>query len=255
MPDELNELKAPTPPSEEPKDDLSGLKNKNFELIGEQKRLKQSLAEREALLQKVTDVLGTVDPESLAALKASQEREKEAAARMESEISKAAAEVERKYGEQISQLAKQLNDKEQFILGKAKEEALSQVFQESGGLEFDFFKACLATRFSVEYAEEANGNGVPTYRVESIKDKSGKTILIDGEIAKPEQVLDKMRRGEFGQPLSALFVQNRSTGAGLPNGVANGKGVVTYKRSQQAVILQQPGMAARMIAGEVVFED
>jgi hypothetical protein len=260
MPDEILDESKTTETTESTTsqpDPIEGLKNKNYALIGEQKTLKAKLAEQQALLNRVTEVLGTLDPDALAAIKQAQENERTAQERLEQELSRKEAETAKQYQDQIKALSERVTQSQQVLVQKAQDEALQQLFKNSAGNDFDSFKALLATKFKIEYVEDGvNDYGLPVYRIDSIKEKTGKAILIAGEVATPEDILSKARKGEYGTPLASVFVAyNQSTGMGLPVGTTNRQGVITYPRSQQATLMQQPGMADRILKGEVAFED
>jgi len=254
MPDELQtEIPANNPPPESPgqKEDVSGLKKKIEELIGQTKKLKE---ERDQIF----DIFGTKDPETLKEFKESQKRNQEIQARIAQEISEKTSTLKNEYEQKLATERAEKEQRDLQLRSLLQDEQLRQLFEATGGRDYQAFKALLATQFRVVYKEaEIRHDGVPTYQIESIVDAKGVPIYSGKEQAKPSEILVKARMGEYGDVLKAAFLPyNQSSGGGLPTNGMNGSGIVSYPRSEQAKLLAQDRtgeIAQRIGQGKITF--
>lgn len=239
-------------------EDVTGLKNKNAELLNEKKQWQSKYRELETQFQSIVGILGTTNPEALQEFKSSVEQERQKRIDAEKERSQIESQVTSRYQSQILELSQQISEKDRLIQQKAQSDALQSLFKSNAGEEYESFSALLSTKYKVEYEEYGTDlSGLPQYRVKAILQRNGDPIFYDGKEAKPEEFLLKARQGEYGSVLSATFTPwNQSNGGILPKGVTGSNGVIRYPRSQKATMLAKDfdGSFERKIRnGEIEF--
>lgn len=266
MADDINEINSTSEPtaSDIPDthdtEDVTGLKNKVAELLGEKKQWQAKHRDLEVQFQAMVGILGTKDPDALRDFKDSVEQERQKRIEAEKAKSEIESQVSGRYQSQIAELNQRMTEKERLITQKLQSDALRSLYSANAGEDYDSFNALLGTKFKVEYEENGvDFNGLPQYKVKSILQRNGDPLFFDGKEAKPEDVLLKARQGEYGQALSATFTPwNQSSGGALPKGIVNGNGVVRYPRSQRSQMLARDfdGSIRRQIANkEIEFYD
>ncbi len=231
-----------TPPKPAP-DDLSGLKNKRDELLGEVKEWKTKHSDLDRQLKTVTEILGDISPDSLEKLKRSEEDYKRSKSESDRLLSEERAKLANQYEPQIKDLSSKLEQQQKLLEQKLQSDALRSLHGANQGKEFPLFCAMLNTLFNVEYEQSGMEGQIPQYKTAKINNKDGTPIFIDGKPATPEDIIMKIRQGEYGQAIASCFPDwNQTNGGILPHQTTNGNGktVKTYPRAQKALMLADP---------------
>lgn len=246
----LNDAIPPDPAPQN--DNLEGLKNKRDELLGEVKEWKNRHNDLDRQLRAVTEILGDISPESLEKLKRSEEDYKRTKTESDRLLSEERAKLVNQYEPQIKDLSSKLEQQQKLLEQKLQSDALRSLHGANQGKEFPLFCAMLNALFNVEYEQSGMDGQIPQYKTAKINNKDGTPIFIDGKPATPEDIIMKIRQGEYGQAIASCFPDwNQTNGGILPHQTINGNGktVKTYPRSQKPLLLADPKLNAEIRKG------
>lgn len=240
------EIDVSSLPDQLPTEDVRGLKSA-FEKL---KKELSALKEKARAAEQYQKALDNISPEEAAKLKESIEKQRQ----LEEEIARIRSETEstlrRDFETQLAALSQRAQEEAQRRQELEKRVTIERYFNRSGGRsgEFDTFYQTIANR--LEYDPQ-------TGSVTRILDSNGKPIYENGKPITPEEFMIKARQGHFGAMLQSAFEPyNKSSGAGLPSGVAGSDGVVYYHPDQINEILKADpyGAPAKIAKGLIQFK-
>lgn len=257
-----------TPPNPPIDNDVSGLKKKNEELLGEKKQLQSQFQEiqgkygdLERQFNQITEILGDTSPQALENFKSAEEKRQAAKIESDRQLAQVRSELEGQYKPQLEQLSKQLESQKQLLTQKLQSDALRRLHSANQGTEFEEFYAMLNTKFRIQFEESGvDFNGIPDYKISRIVNKDGTPLFGDGgKEMTPDDVMLKIRQGHYGQAIASAFQPwNQSNGGILPKQMASSNGVVRYPRSAipQLQANDRDGSFAKQVRdGKIEFYD
>lgn len=224
LPQEIDptELDVSQLPDEMPTENVKNLKSA-FEKL---KKELNVLKEKARAAEQYQKALDNISPEEAAKLKETLEKQRQ----LEEEIARIRSETEsnlrRDFEMQLAALSQQAQEEARRRQELEKRVTVERFFSKSGGRssEFDLFYRTISDR--IEYDPQ-------TGAITRVLDNNGKPIYENGKPITPEEFMLKARQGHYGSMLQSAFEPfNKSSGAGLPSGVAGSDGVVYYHPSQ-----------------------